>query len=54
MDATGLVEDELILALPFAPMHEVCPGGGADAATDDAPDTGRPSPFAALARLKKH
>jgi len=54
MDAPGLVEDELILALPFAPMHETCPGGGAGAATDDEPDTGRPSPFAALARLKKH
>lgn len=52
MDGLGLVEDELILAVPFAPMHDTCSGTGA--ATDDGPDTGRPSPFAALARLKKH
>ena len=43
----SLVEDEVLLALPFAPRHESCAlpaGGGAD----DRPD----SPFAALARLK--
>jgi uncharacterized protein len=43
-----LVEDEIILALPLAPMHEVC-------ALPGAAQTGYElSPFAALASLKKH
>lgn len=52
-DVHAFVEDELILALPYVPKHDVCPsppkvldateGGGSD----------RPSPFAALAQLKK-
>ena len=33
VDALGLVEDELLLSLPFAPRHE--PGCGADAAARD-------------------
>jgi len=52
MDGLDLVEDELILAVPYAPMHAACPGGHPDA--DDGSDPGRPSPFAALERLKKH
>ncbi|MER1966186.1 DUF177 domain-containing protein [Castellaniella sp. GW247-6E4] len=51
LDALDLVEDELILAVPYAPRHEVCPdgpAGGRDA------DHARPSPFAALERLKRH
>lgn len=43
-----LVEDEVLLALPIAPRHEHCESPLADAA-----ETG-PSPFAALAALKKH
>ncbi len=56
LDASGLVEDELILAVPYAPMHETCPGGGAAGGGDPDRDPGRerPSPFAALERLKKH
>ena len=46
MDVGTLVEDEVLLALPIAPMHEHC-GGRRDSA-----DSGRPSPFAALAKLK--
>lgn len=44
----SLVEEEIILALPYAPMHEVCelPGEGKL--------NGKASPFAALAVLKKH
>ncbi|NYT23074.1 DUF177 domain-containing protein [Alcaligenaceae bacterium] len=52
-DALSLVEDELILALPYVPKHEVCPSlpKPLEAAEDN--DTGRPSPFAVLAELKK-
>lgn len=46
MDPVGLVEDELILVLPMVPMHESC--GSAHAT-----ETKKPSPFAALAALKK-
>ena len=44
----ALIEDEVILALPIAPRHAVCPDGTTDAST-----VIRPSPFAALAALKK-
>lgn len=48
LDVLGLVEDELILALPYAPRHDVCPGDG------DVPEAPRrPSPFAVLERLGK-
>jgi uncharacterized protein len=43
-----LVEDEVLLALPIAPMHEGC--GSPDAAGKEH----GPSPFAALAALRKH
>jgi uncharacterized protein len=44
----SLIEEEVLLALPIAPRHEQCepPSGG-------AAENG-PSPFAALAALKKH
>ena len=49
MAIRDLVEDELLLALPYAPRHEDCeaPEGGDDA---------RPSPFAALRGMiqRKH
>ena len=41
-----LIEDEVILALPIAPRHVVCPGG------DQVAPVTRPSPFAALAGFK--
>jgi uncharacterized protein len=46
-DLIQLCEDELLLAVPYAPMHEVCEPAGATAAGD------RVSPFAALAQLKR-
>jgi uncharacterized protein len=47
-DVLALVEDEVILALPFSPMHEACesPAGG------DVADK-RPNPFLVLAQMKK-
>jgi uncharacterized protein len=47
-----LVEDELVLALPWVPRHEVCVEPlpqPKDELADDPP----PNPFAALAQLKK-
>lgn len=54
-DALSLVEDELILALPLVPRHEVCPQDLPVQAADEAFETAsqRPNPFAALATLKK-
>lgn len=46
LDIKALVEDEILLALPVAPSHEVC-GLPSGASTGE-----RPNPFAALAGLK--
>jgi len=43
-----LVEDEVLLALPIAPRHQSCMMPGYDDGSEVA------SPFAALAKLKKH
>lgn len=52
-----LAEDELLLALPLVPRHEVCPEPLPDSSTTadapEAPPEDRPHPFAALAQLKK-
>jgi len=54
LDLRELIEDELLLALPLVPRHEVCPSplpvpaAGAEAAAE-AP----PHPFAGLAALKR-
>ncbi|MBA2674231.1 DUF177 domain-containing protein [Ramlibacter sp.] len=54
-DLVELVEDELLMDLPVAPRHEVCPEtlpfASADAEFEEAMAE-RPRPFAALARLK--
>ena len=42
-----LVEDQILMALPFSPKHENC-GSGETAVQSD-----KPNPFAALAGLKK-
>ncbi len=47
-DVDALIEDEVILALPIAPRHAVCPDGAADVAGVSR----KPSPFAGLAGLK--
>ena len=43
-----IVEDELILLLPVSPMHKAC------VLPDSGAQSSKPSPFAALAKLKKH
>jgi len=52
-DVLSLVEDELVLALPYVPKHEVCPSLPKTLEAAEGNDTGRPSPFAVLAELKK-
>lgn len=51
-DVLSLVEDELILALPYVPKHEVCPSLPKELDSEGG-DADRPSPFAVLAKLKK-
>lgn len=54
-DALTLVEDEVILAVPLVPFHEVCPSPLTMSVADpqfEAAETERPNPFAALAGLK--
>jgi uncharacterized protein len=53
LDARGLVEDELLLTLPFVPR---CPEGECEAiggAAESAPEAGTRSAFGALAQLKQ-
>ena len=53
LDLHQLVEDELLLALPVVPRHEVCEVPLPAAAGDDAAETAQEHPFAALAALKR-
>lgn len=54
LDLVGLVEDELILALPLVPRHDHCPQPlTAPAQPDDGAAAARENPFAALAALKQ-
>ena len=52
-----LLEDELLMAMPLAPTHEVCPVSvkfeAADSDFDDQAAQ-KPNPFAVLAALKKN
>ena len=55
----ALIEDELLLALPLVPMHDVCPVQPKMAVADadfegdgEAVGAGKPNPFAVLAALK--
>lgn len=54
LDARELIEDEMLLALPLVPRHEVCPEP-LPQPTDDLPpvEEERPNPFAKLATLKR-
>ena len=56
LDAQELVEDELLLALPLVPRHEICPQPLPMPSDGLLPDgesgAERPHPFAALAALK--
>ena len=51
-----LLEDEMILEVPYVPRHETCPesvgGAESDAIVAHAPEAERPSPFAVLGQLK--
>jgi uncharacterized protein len=44
-----LIEDEILLSLPYSPTHDECVNEAAPAAVD-APQ--KPNPFAVLAELK--
>jgi uncharacterized protein len=52
----ALIEDELLMALPLVPLHDVCPVAPKMAAVDDDFEAegaaGKPNPFAALLSLK--
>ena len=57
-DILGLVEDELLMALPLVPLHETCPVPVPMQAGElaDVGESGQPvrkNPFEALAQLKK-
>jgi uncharacterized protein len=53
LDLPSLVEDELLLALPLVPRHDVCPEPLPRAFVDDDPRVAPEHPFAALAALKQ-
>ncbi|MBY0454524.1 MAG: YceD family protein [Burkholderiaceae bacterium] len=54
-DLHGLIEDELLMALPVVPRHDECPEPVPLASSDDdfeAACAEKPNPFAALASLR--
>ncbi|HEY1091462.1 MAG TPA: DUF177 domain-containing protein [Burkholderiaceae bacterium] len=51
LDLAELIEDELLLALPLVPRHEICPQPLPTPAVEEIQEE-RPNPFAALASLK--
>jgi uncharacterized protein len=52
IDLRALIEDELLLALPLIPRHEICPEPLVPAADDEALSVAEAHPFAALGALK--
>lgn len=57
VDILALVEDEIILTLPIAPVHDAqhCEVSGADLVFGEIPEEDeKPNPFAILASLKKN
>ncbi len=57
-DLLALLEDELLMALPLVPMHELCPESLSQASQslkekDEDEPAEKPNPFAVLAQLKK-
>jgi uncharacterized protein len=55
-DLLALLEDELLMAMPMVPMHEVCPRPVKLVVADadfDARTEEKPNPFAVLANLAK-
>ncbi|KQW42070.1 MULTISPECIES: DUF177 domain-containing protein [unclassified Roseateles] len=54
LDARELIEDELLLALPLVPRHDVCPEPLTHVDDEPEPEVEeRPNPFAKLAALKR-
>lgn len=53
LDLRELVEDELLLALPIVPRHEVCPEPLPLPEDDEVGEESTANPFAALAALKR-
>lgn len=56
-DLRALVEDELLMDIPLAPRHEVCPQQPRFSAVDEdfeAAGGDKPNPFAALEALRKN
>ena len=55
-DILTLIEDEIILVLPYVPKHDVCPAAlnRLVPSEDSQADEAAPSPFAVLGRLKKN
>ena len=53
LDLYGLVEDELLLALPLVPRHDACPAPLLQLSEPLAEPPDKPNPFAALAALKR-
>jgi uncharacterized protein len=54
-DLVELVEDELLMELPLAPRHEICPEQVNLAVADEefeSASSGRENPFAVLGKLK--
>ena len=51
LDLLSLLEEEILLNLPFAPKHEQ---GNCQATNSDNPPKDTTHPFAALAKLKNH
>jgi uncharacterized protein len=54
-DLLALLEDELLMALPMVPVHDICPEPVKMAVADEgfaAAAAAKPKPFAALAGLK--
>ena len=54
-DILTLIEDEIILILPYVPKHDICPAALDHLLPPEDPqaDEAAPSPFAVLGRLKK-
>lgn len=54
-DLAELIEDEILLALPLVPRHDVCPVPVKLVAVDDDFEAAqaKPNPFAVLGKLKK-
>jgi uncharacterized protein len=53
LDVLALVEDEIILSLPYVPKHDVCTLLSEPLEEEPDGDLARPSPFAVLGQLKK-